>query len=146
MRLISHSEAETERIGTSLAPQLRAGDVLLLRGELGAGKTALVRGIARGMGVKEMVSSPTFTLMHVYQGCLPLHHLDLYRLADADEFEAAGLGDALGGEAVAVIEWPEMAEEALPEVRLSIAIAYGEGETERQLTLTREGGFREVRA
>lgn len=144
MYRLSHSETETEQMGTSLAPQLRAGDVLLLRGELGAGKTAFVRGLAKGLGILEAVSSPTFTLMHVYDGEVPLHHLDLYRLSDADEFYAAGLDDAVGRDAIAVIEWPEMAEAALPEMRLVIALSYGEMEGERRLTATPEGGFREV--
>lgn len=135
---------QTEQLGISLAAQLRPGDVLLLRGQLGAGKSVLARGIARGLGVEGPVSSPTFTIMNPYEGRLPLHHFDLYRLADADEFYAAGLEDSIGGEAVAVIEWPDRAPEALPACHLAIAIAYGEREGERHITITPMGGFREV--
>ena len=85
--LVSKSEAETVRLGRSLAAELQAGDVVLLEGVLGAGKTALARGIAAGLGVpEEEVRSPTFTLVNPYQGRLPVYHVDLYRIADSVDF------------------------------------------------------------
>lgn len=145
MTLRTTTESETERLGRALAAQLEAGDVVLLEGELGAGKSVLARGIARGLGIEGPVASPTFTLMQVYDGGrVPLRHMDLYRLADADEFYAAGLGDALDGGAVAVIEWPARAADALPARHLSIAIAYGDAEGERAVTILPMAGFREV--
>lgn len=142
--MITRTEKETEQLGMSLAAQLRPGDVLLLRGELGAGKSVLARGIARGLGVEGPVSSPTFTLLNCHEGRYPLHHFDLYRLEDADEFEAAGLAEYVGGAAVSVLEWPERAMEALPACHLDIQIAYGAETGERIITLTAAGGFREM--
>lgn len=140
----THSEMETERIATALAAQLRPGDVLLLRGELGAGKTVFARGIARGLGITGPISSPTFTLLNCHEAAVPLHHFDLYRLEDADEFYAAGLQDAIGAPAVAIIEWPERAEEAMPVAHLEIQITYGPQDGERIIDILPVGGFREV--
>lgn len=134
---------ETESFGRSLAARLRAGDVLLLRGDLGAGKTTLARGIARGLGVGGAVTSPTFTLLCCHEGRIPLRHFDLYRLSDEDEFESAGLSDAIGSDAVSLIEWPERCEGAMPEKHLEVRIDYGADPDERRITLTPRGGFRE---
>lgn len=108
--IVTRSEAETEELGASLAPALSARDVVYLTGELGAGKTALARGIARGLGAGEReVASPTFALLHEYAGSggrIVLRHLDLYRLADDPrQLEVLGLPDALSGAPVCV-EWP----------------------------------------
>lgn len=143
--MISTSEKETQQLGISLAAQLRPGDVLLLSGDLGAGKTVFARGVARAMGITGPISSPTFALVNVHEGCPPLHHFDLYRLSGAEEFWAAGLDELIGGEAVSLIEWPERALEALPTARLVVDIAYGRAEGERIITITPQGGFREVR-
>lgn len=143
--MISKNPEETEALGRALAKKLRAGDVVLLQGELGAGKTVLTRGIARGLGLAGPISSPTFALLNMHEEArIPLNHFDLYRLADADEFYAAGLADAMGEGAISVVEWPEMAWEAMPPARLEIYIAYGAAEGEREITLTPVGGFREV--
>ena len=102
----SASEAETEAVGAALAVRLDAGDIVLLNGELGAGKTAFVRGMARGLGAAdEAVSSPTFTLLQEYAGRLTLYHADLYRLAPA-EIADLGLLD-LSAEGILAVEWPE---------------------------------------
>ena len=140
----TNSEIETEALGRSLAAQLRPGDVLLLRGELGAGKTVFARGVARGLGVEGPVSSPTFTLLICHEGRVPFHHFDLYRLAGEDDFFAAGLEDSVVGESVTLMEWPERCPEALPACHLKIGIAYGASECERRITMTPCGGFREV--
>lgn len=142
--MISRSEEQTTQLGLSLAAQLRPGDVLLLRGELGAGKSVLARAIARGLGVEGPVASPTFTLLNCHEGHVPLYHMDLYRLADADEFYAAGLFEYLGGDGVALVEWPQRAMEAMPETHLDIHILYGPDEEARDIRLTPRGGFRKV--
>jgi len=131
-------------LGKALSGHLRPGDVVLLRGELGAGKTALARGIARGLGVTGPVASPTFTLLSCYEGRVPLRHFDLYRLDGDDAFYSAGLEDYLGGGAIAVVEWPERCEGAMPECHLEIALAYGEHENDRVIAVEQKGGFREV--
>ena len=104
--IISHSPAETFAHGRALAATLRAGDVLALDGDLGAGKTHFVKGIAAGLGCEGDVTSPTFTLVHEYTGGrLPLFHFDFYRLDSEDETLRIGLDDYLGGGGVLVIEW-----------------------------------------
>lgn len=141
----TQSQIQTEAIGLSLAAQLCPGDVLLLRGDLGAGKTVLARSIARGLGVTGPVTSPTFTLMQIHdEGRIPVHHFDLYRLQDADEFLAAGLEDFLHGNAVSLIEWPERASGILPACHLDIHIAYADEPEARTIAITPRGGFREV--
>jgi len=122
---ISHSAAETFEFGRQLAEKLQAGDVLALTGELGSGKTCLVKGIAAGLGVTQEVTSPTFTIIHEYRGGrLPLVHVDLYRLDKLSEAVNIGIEDYLNGPGVTVIEWAERIESLLPantpHVRLSI--------------------------
>ncbi len=105
---ISHSVAETQSLGESWGRQAQAGLVIALSGELGAGKTQLVKGIACGLGIAARVHSPTFTLVNVYEdGRLPLFHLDLYRLETPEQITAAGLAEYLRPEGVTVIEWAE---------------------------------------
>lgn len=106
----TNSEQQTEELGSRLAAHLQAGDVVLLRGRPGAGKTALVRGIAMALGYKGTPSSPTFTLINEYRAELPIYHMDLYRLADVVELEELGLDEYLYGEGVCLIEWPELVE------------------------------------
>lgn len=121
------AEAETIRLGEELGRSLRAGDLVLLRGELGAGKTTLVRGLARGVGFRGRVSSPTFALAHVYRGKrLTLHHLDLYRLREGDVGEL-GLDELLADpRGAVVVEWPEAAGR-WPARRLDVALAHARG-------------------
>jgi tRNA threonylcarbamoyladenosine biosynthesis protein TsaE len=105
---ISHSPAETEALGESWGRTAARGWVIALSGDLGAGKTQLVRGLARGLDIPTRVHSPTFTLVNEYSGGrLPLHHLDLYRLETAEQIHGAGLDDFLSPAGVAVIEWAE---------------------------------------
>lgn len=105
--IISHSPEETSQIGRQIAVQLRAGDVLALAGDLGAGKTQFVKGVADGMGVESEVTSPTFTLIHEYPGRLPLYHVDLYRLESEEEVLRIGIDDYMEGDGVTVIEWAD---------------------------------------
>ena len=141
-RIRTHSEEETRRLGERLGGRLRAGDVVLLSGELGAGKSVLARGIARGMGVAGPVPSPTFVLMTVNRGArLPLYHMDLYRLEDARALWESGLEEYIGGDGVAVIEWPERALEAMPAKHLAIELSRGGDAEARDVCLTPCGGF-----
>ena len=109
----SHSAAETERVGETLAASLRPGDVIAYRGGLGAGKTAFTRGLARGLGVTEPVTSPTYTIVNEYlSGRLPLFHFDLYRLRSDDELFELGWEDYLERGGVCAVEWSENAPES----------------------------------
>ncbi len=138
---ISHSVEETRAFGEKLAVQLLAGDVVLLQGELGAGKSELTRGIAHGLGVTGYIVSPSFTILQVYdQGRLPLFHFDWYRLNGADELYEMAMDEYLYDDGVSVVEWPEKAKEAIPEKHLEIAVEVL-GENERGFTLLPEGGF-----
>ena len=110
MQFTTRSEADTMNFARRLSPMLRPGDTVLLYGDLGAGKSVLARGIARGLGVEGPMPSPTFTLMQPYEGRIPFYHFDLYRLADPEEFYEAGLDEYAFGEGAAVIEWPECAD------------------------------------
>ena len=123
MLTVTNSAAETRELGEQLAKRLEPGDVVLLRGDLGAGKSELTRGIARGLGVRETVTSPSFTILNVYEsGRCPLYHFDWYRLESADELYELGLDEYIGGDGIAVVEWPERCPEVVPErfVRIDI--------------------------
>jgi tRNA threonylcarbamoyladenosine biosynthesis protein TsaE len=111
---ISHSPAQTIRVGQRLGELLRPGDLVLLQGEFGAGKTHLTKGIAQGLGSADLVTSPSFVLINEYrageaQGRFAIYHADLYRIAEAAELPGIGLDDALSGDGVCLIEWPEQA-------------------------------------
>ncbi len=107
MTYITHSESETEALGAEFAKDLPAGTVAALYGELGCGKTAFVRGMARGMGLDCLVNSPTFTIVNEYLGERPLFHFDMYRLGGADELYDIGWEDYLGRGGVCAVEWSE---------------------------------------
>ena len=133
--MTTSSEEETAAAGEQLASRLAAGDVVLLYGELGAGKTAFVRGLARGLGASESeVSSPTFTLIQEYTGRVPLYHVDLYRL-EPKEVEDLGLEELVSGDGIVAIEWAERwlgrPDDAV-EVRMEHA-----GEDERRIAVFR---------
>jgi len=107
-RLITRSPEETQRAGRRLAARLRPGDVVLLRGDLGTGKTVFARGVAAGLGVPaRQVRSPSFTFVNPYHGRVDVHHVDLYRVDTDADLDELGLQDILGGEGVALVEWPE---------------------------------------
>jgi len=111
-RLRSSSVEQTRRIGLALGRLLAPGDVVLLEGELGAGKTALTQGIGAGLGVQAVINSPTFTILKEYSGRLPLYHFDLYRIESPDEIYALGFEDYFVGDGVCVVEWAERGETA----------------------------------
>jgi tRNA threonylcarbamoyladenosine biosynthesis protein TsaE len=126
------SAADTEAIGAELAALIEPGDVVVVSGEVGAGKTTLIRGAARALGVTEPVTSPTFTIGQRYGGGrLPISHLDLYRLETLEGEDPALLDDYLGGDGVAFVEWPAAGAERLGAVALEVRIAHAGGERRR---------------
>ena len=130
MEYVTNSEAETEALGARLAPRLEPGTVIAFTGDLGAGKTAFTRGLARGLGVTERVTSPTFTIVNEYEGGrLPLFHFDLYRLGSSDELFDIGWEDYLSRGGVCAVEWSENA--ALEEDTVSVEIRRGETDSQR---------------
>lgn len=130
------------RLGEALARQLTPDDVLLLLGDMGAGKSVLTRGIARGLGVTGYVTSPTFTILQVHEdGRLPLYHFDWYRLSDVEELYELSMDEYLQNGGVAVVEWPSRAEEAIPDSYLEIEL-FPLSDDERRITITPVGGFR----
>lgn len=120
--------AETEALAARLAGALEPGDVVLVSGELGAGKTTFVRGACRALGVTGRVTSPTFTIGQRYDGRVPVSHLDLYRLADLGTEDPALLADYLGPERVAFVEWPDVAEGFVGAVAARVRIAHRGGD------------------
>ena len=137
MQILTHSPAETEAFGAALAARLRPGDVLALRGGLGAGKTALVRGLAAGLGVTERVTSPTYTIVNEYlSGRLPLFHFDLYRLHGADALYDIGWEDYLDRGGVCAVEWSENVAEALEQPVVIELRTDPEDEALRRITVT----------
>ena len=137
MEFITNSPAETEAVGEALGKRLQPGTVLAYRGDLGAGKTAFTRGLARGLGATEQVTSPTYTIVNEYlSGRLPLFHFDMYRLAGADDLFDIGWEDYLERGGVCAVEWSENVEDAL-ENAICVTIEKT-GEDSRRITV--EGG------
>jgi tRNA threonylcarbamoyladenosine biosynthesis protein TsaE len=123
---------ETEALGAKLALDLRPGDVVLVRGELGAGKTTLVRGAARGLGVSDPVTSPTFGIGHRYKGAqITVAHLDLYRLASLAREDPGLLEDYLGSDRIAFVEWPEVGAAHLAAAAMRITLSHAGGDRRR---------------
>ena len=122
MRYISKSAEETEAIGKKLGSKLKKGQVVSLRGSLGAGKTVFAKGIARALGINESIVSPTFTLVQEYDGAEKLYHLDIYRLSGEDEFESMGGEEFLYPDGITLIEWSEKIEDMLPDDTLFVNI------------------------
>ena len=142
MDYLSNSVEETEALGAELAGRLEPGDVVAFTGDLGAGKTAFVRGLARGLGIPDRVTSPTFTIVNEYDGGrLPLFHFDMYRLGSADELFEIGWKDYLGRGGVCAVEWSENVAEALEGDCVRVDIRRGANDGQRFITMT-EGGER----
>ena len=138
MKLHSQSPDETRALAAALADLLVAGDLVLLVGDLGAGKTAFVQGLARGLEVEEPVTSPTFTIVQEYAGRLPLTHVDVYRLERVQDLYDLGLEER-GDRGVTVVEWGDLVEQAVPAEHLVIRIEPGAADTERVLELSCHG-------
>ena len=122
VEITSSSTEQTRKLGMKLGKLMAPGDIILLVGKLGAGKTCLTQGIARGMGIKEYTTSPTFVLVREYPGKLPLYHIDLYRLDRIEEVAQLGLDDYIYGKGVCVVEWAEKGLSVLPDEHLLIEI------------------------
>jgi len=124
MDFVSSSTSHTLRFGRRLGELAQPGDVIGLIGELGSGKTTLVKGIAEGLGIKELVTSPTFIILCPYPGRLTLYHIDCYRISSGEEAMEAGIEECLYGEGISVIEWAERIADILPEERLEIHLKF----------------------
>ena len=136
MEFLTHSREETQALGARLADALDAGRVVAFTGDLGAGKTAFVSGMARALGVEGRVTSPTFTIVNEYEGGrLPLFHFDMYRLGGADELFHIGWEDYLARNGVCAVEWSENVAEAIEPDAVRVSILRGEGDNDRIITI-----------
>jgi tRNA threonylcarbamoyladenosine biosynthesis protein TsaE len=135
LRLAAPRAEDTQALGARLARAARAGDVVALYGDLGAGKTCFVQGFAAGLGVRGAVTSPTFIMIAEHAGRLPLYHVDLYRTERLEEIRALGLDELLDGDGVTVVEWAEKAEPLLPGRALRVRI-HGVGDEPRTIEVT----------
>lgn len=130
-------ESEMRDFGLELAEKAEAGDVIALVGDLGTGKTTLTKYIAEGLGIRENINSPTFTIVKEYKtGRLPLYHFDVYRLGDGEEFLDVGGEEFLYGDGVCVIEWADIIADVLPENAIAIKLSYGETNEERIICIS----------
>lgn len=120
--LISNSAEETIELGKKIGASIKAGDIIALKGNLAAGKTTITKGIALSLGIKEDITSPTYTLVSEYYGTIPLYHMDMYRIESLEEFEMLGIDHLLFGSGLSVIEWSERIEEYLPDEHIKIDI------------------------
>ena len=135
------SEKETERIGEAIGRAAEPGTVVALIGDLGTGKTTLTKSIARGLGVTETVTSPTFNIIREYTtGRIPLYHFDVYRIGDPDEMFELGYEEYFYGDGICVVEWADIIEELLPEDAVIICIERGADEEEREYRIESEDG------
>ena len=138
LSILSHSPEETQRLGEMLGRLAQPGDVLLLCGDLGSGKTCLTQGIARGLGVQDSVRSPTFVLATEHAGRVPLYHIDLYRIEDPREVEGLGLDDYIEDDGVCVVEWADKAISYFPKEHLLIELEPA-GEHQRRIRRVARG-------
>lgn len=130
LKIISHSCAETEKLGENLAKKLKGTEIIAMFGNLGAGKTAFTRGVCQGLNVKNSVSSPTFAIVNEYHGKYDIYHFDMYRITSMEDLYSTGYFDYLDN-GIIIIEWSENIESILPENAIKVNINYGLEETER---------------
>lgn len=131
---------ETRALAGALSSLAAPGDLILLAGELGAGKTAFAQGFGAGLGIDDQITSPTFTLARHYQGRLALHHVDVYRLERFSEMQDVGISELLDSGGVLLIEWGDAIAPALPSDYLEVRLTYGDGDDDRELELECVGG------
>ena len=132
MKFQSNSEAETREIGFKLGKKIKRGDVICLYGELGSGKTTMVKGIAKALGISERdITSASFSIIVEYDSDIPFYHIDLYRVEN-DEVASLGLHEYIGMEGISVIEWAERAEKEIPDNRIKVTLKYT-GENSREI-------------
>lgn len=142
MVIESFSAADTFALGKKIGEDARAGQVYTLLGDLGVGKTVFTQGVAAGLGIKEAVNSPTFTIVQIYEeGRLPFYHFDVYRIGDVEEMEEIGYEDCFYGEGICLIEWANLIEEILPASYIEVRIEKDleKGFDYRKITLTEKG-------
>ncbi len=139
MKYITNSYEETEKAAADFAASLKGGEVVAMYGDLGAGKTAFVRGMARAMGITSHITSPTFNIVNEYEGELPLYHFDVYRISDPEEMYEIGYEDYIQAGGVCVIEWAELIEDILPDsyIRIDIAKDAEKGGDYREISVQR---------
>ena len=136
----SFSEKDTFDIANALARKAQKGDIIALIGDLGAGKTAFTRGFAAGLGIIEPVTSPTFTILQVYEGGrLPLYHFDVYRIGDVSEMDEIGYEDCFWGDGVSIMEWADLVEPIIPDTAMIITISSdpSKGSDYRKITISK---------
>jgi len=138
MKIVTHSPEETQALGRTLGKTVQPGDLVLLCGDLGSGKTCLVKGIAQGLDIQDTVRSPTFVLVATHPGRLTLHHIDLYRLDDLREADDLGMDEYLEGNGICVVEWADKAMPLFPQEYLLVEMKY-QDEQQRLLRLTSHG-------
>ena len=139
VRLKAKSVQDTYEISTQVAQSVTAGDLILLIGDLGAGKTAFAKGFGKAIGVEEPITSPTFTLAREYRGELDLHHLDVYRLEQIEEVRDLALPELFEGNSVTLIEWGDQIISALPKSHLEVSLEYGDIDSERIINIAPSG-------
>ena len=120
----THSSEETEKLGYETGLKAKAGDIFCLSGDLGVGKTVFTKGFAKGLGIDEDITSPTFTIVNEYEGKMPLYHFDVYRIGSSDEMYDIGYEEYINGEGVCIIEWANLIEDILPDEYLHIELKY----------------------
>jgi len=136
---VTRAVDDTRALAEAMAGLSRPGDLVLLAGDMGAGKTAFVQGFGRGLGVTERITSPTFTLVHVYDGRVPIHHLDVYRLDQLSEVLDLGLAEILDGEGIVLVEWGDAILPVLPHDFLEVRLTFGPGDDDRRLVIRAVG-------
>ena len=139
LHTITHSAGETHALARRVGAVLRAGDVVVLDGELGTGKTVFAKGIAVALGISEPVVSPTFTVVREYDAPTPLVHVDVYRLDHLQELHDLGFDDLVGGDAVTLVEWGDRVSALLPPDRLDVHLEPGAGDDDRSVSLEASG-------
>lgn len=141
-RIETYSPADTQALGEKLGQEAKAGQVYCLNGDLGVGKTVFTKGFAKGLGIEEHITSPTFTIINEYEGRLPLYHFDVYRIADEDEMEYTGYEDYFYGQGVCLVEWAELVKGLIPEDAIWITVEKDytqDNEDYRCITIRQEG-------
>ena len=138
---ISHNAQQTEQFGAALGSRLQPGDFIALFGKMGTGKTTFINGVAKGMGIVDFVSSPTFALIHEYAGVIPLYHFDMYRINSWDDLYSTGYFDYCESKGVIAVEWSENIEMALPATFIKVELIAGQDVEERCILITEENNI-----
>jgi len=138
LEIKTNSPEETIRLGEKIGSLLQSGDVIALTGELGAGKTTFIKGLAKGIGVSDFVGSPSFVIINEYPGRIPFYHMDLYRLEDRADIEGLGITEYFSGRGIVAVEWAEKLGEILPDVNITVTMEPF-GENGRRIIIDEKG-------